>query len=112
MIFLARKKSIRKRKTISYTESSEEDHSSDQDYTEKPKRVSNLIFFHNYKYSYSNSIELIKKQESRRSKRLRGKANCDDMDKGDIIVETSEDKNTSSPAQPTMTSNTSEDTTL
>ncbi|CAG8665055.1 12410_t:CDS:2, partial [Funneliformis caledonium] len=86
-----KKKSTRKRKSVSYTESSEEeDHSSDQDYTEKPKR----------------------KQESRRSKRLRGKANCDDMDKGDITVETLEDENTSSPAQPTMVSNTSEDTTL
>ncbi|PKK72205.1 hypothetical protein RhiirC2_710553 [Rhizophagus irregularis] len=87
------KKSTGKRKSIRYhyTESSdEEDHSSDSDYTEKPER----------------------KQESRRSKRLRGKANCDDMDKGDIIVETSEDENTSHPTQPTMISNTSEDTTL
>ncbi|CAB5390027.1 unnamed protein product [Rhizophagus irregularis] len=86
-------KSTGKRKSIRYhyTESSdEEDHSSDSDYTEKPER----------------------KQESRRSKRLRGKANCDDMDKGDIIVETSEDENTSHPTQPTMISNTSEDTTL
>ncbi|PKY45430.1 hypothetical protein RhiirA4_443732 [Rhizophagus irregularis] len=53
-----------------------------------------------------------RKQESRRSKRLRGKANRDDMDKGDINVETSEDENKSSPAQPTMISNTSEDPTL
>ncbi|PKY20731.1 hypothetical protein RhiirB3_524509 [Rhizophagus irregularis] len=34
------------------------------------------------------------------------------MNKGDIIVETSEDENTSRPTQPTMISNTSEDTTL
>ncbi|CAG8579517.1 13471_t:CDS:2 [Funneliformis mosseae] len=88
-----KRKSTRKRKSIRYryTESSdEEDHSSDPDYTEKSER----------------------KQESRRSKRLRGKANRDDMDKGDINVETSEDENKSSPAQPTMISNTSEDTTL
>ncbi|CAG8756504.1 405_t:CDS:2, partial [Rhizophagus irregularis] len=87
-----KRKSTRKRKSIRYryTESSDENHSSDPDYTEKSER----------------------KQESRRSKRLREKANCDDMDKGDIIVETSEDKNTSRPAQPTMISNTSEDTTL
>uniref|UniRef100_U9TTC3 Uncharacterized protein n=1 Tax=Rhizophagus irregularis (strain DAOM 181602 / DAOM 197198 / MUCL 43194) TaxID=747089 RepID=U9TTC3_RHIID len=85
-----KRKSTRKRKSIRYryTESSDENHSSDPDYTEKSER------------------------ESRRSKRLREKANCDDMDKGDIIVETSEDKNTSRPAQPTMISNTSEDTTL
>ncbi|CAG8622063.1 1827_t:CDS:2, partial [Ambispora leptoticha] len=84
-----KKKSTRKRKSICYIESSEGDHSSDLDYTEKPKR----------------------KQKSR-SKRLRGKANCNDMDKGDIIVETSEDENTLSLAQSTMTSNISENTTL
>ncbi|CAB4494868.1 unnamed protein product [Rhizophagus irregularis] len=83
------KRSTRKRR-YRYTESSDEDHSSDPDYTEKSER----------------------KQESRRSKRLRGKANRNDMDKGDINVETSEDENKSSPAQPAMISNTSEDTTL
>ncbi|CAB5210942.1 unnamed protein product [Rhizophagus irregularis] len=84
-----KRKSTRKRR-YRYTESSDEDHSSDPDYTEKSER----------------------KQESRRSKRLRGKANRNDMDKGDINVETSEDENKSSPAQPAMISNTSEDTTL
>ncbi|PKY26898.1 hypothetical protein RhiirB3_389905 [Rhizophagus irregularis] len=78
-----RKKPARKRKSICYTESSEEeDHSSDQDYTEKPRK------------------------KEPRSKRLREKANRDGMDKGDIIIKTSEDENTPSPAQPTMTSNT------
>ncbi|RGB21889.1 hypothetical protein C1646_94305 [Rhizophagus diaphanus] len=73
-----KKRSTRKRKSISYlrTEcSEEEDHSSDPDYMEKPRR----------------------KQESR-SKRLREKANCDTLEK-------------SSPAQSTVTSNTSEDNT-
>ncbi|CAB4402389.1 unnamed protein product [Rhizophagus irregularis] len=84
-----RKKLARKRKSIYYTESSEEeDHSSDQNYTEKLKK------------------------KKFRSKRLHEKANRDGMDKDDIIIKTPEDENTPSPAQPTMTSNISEDTTL
>ncbi|CAG8588242.1 3265_t:CDS:2 [Paraglomus brasilianum] len=64
------KRSTRKRKSICYSESSEEDHLSDPDYAEKSER----------------------KQKSR-SKRSRGKAN---RDKGIIIpsVETSEEQTT------------------
>ncbi|UZN99323.1 uncharacterized protein OCT59_000601 [Rhizophagus irregularis] len=58
-----RKKPARKRKSICYTESSEEeDHSSDQDYTEKPRK------------------------KEPRSKRLREKANRDGMDKEDTTL--------------------------
>jgi hypothetical protein len=71
-----------------------------------------LIFFtvsHYHKCSdYSESI----KNQKPRSKRSRVKAKDDGMDKGDLIIETSEDENTTSLAQPTMSSNTSEDTTL
>ncbi|CAI2194595.1 12069_t:CDS:2 [Funneliformis geosporum] len=89
-----KKRSTGKRKSICYshshTESSkEEDHSSDPDYIEKPRRN--------------------KKPRSNRSRR---KVERDGMDKDDIIEETSEDKNTPSSAQLTMTSNISEDTTL
>ncbi|CAG8813654.1 16644_t:CDS:2, partial [Gigaspora margarita] len=38
-----RQKSTRKRKSICYTEGSEEDHSSDSDYREKPKRKQEII---------------------------------------------------------------------
>ncbi|PKY35001.1 hypothetical protein RhiirB3_175339 [Rhizophagus irregularis] len=41
------KRSTRKRR-YRYTESSDEDHSSDPDYTEKSERVSNLMFFHSF----------------------------------------------------------------
>ncbi|POG58380.1 hypothetical protein GLOIN_2v922121 [Rhizophagus irregularis DAOM 181602=DAOM 197198] len=59
-----RKKPARKRKSICYTESSEEeDHSSDQDYTEKPRK------------------------KEPRSKRLREKANRDGMDKDTTLCE-------------------------
>ncbi|CAG8708759.1 10088_t:CDS:2 [Cetraspora pellucida] len=66
------KKSTRKRKTICYLESSEEDHLSDQDYTEEPK-----------------------KNKKSRSTRSRRKAERDSMDKDDIINESSEDENIS-----------------
>jgi hypothetical protein len=53
----------RKRKSISYTESSEEeDHSSDPDYTEKPKRVSSssIIMGDTFKYdSTRNKVSVI-----------------------------------------------------
>ncbi|CAI2178972.1 7732_t:CDS:2 [Funneliformis geosporum] len=77
--------------SICYAESEEEEHSSDLDYTENPKRVSNLIFFftasHDHKCFDSDS-KSIRKQEPR-SKRTRGKVSSD---KGiiDPSIETSE----------------------
>ncbi|RIA99768.1 hypothetical protein C1645_730679 [Glomus cerebriforme] len=80
---------VRKRKLISYTESSEEeDHSLDPDYTEK------------------QSI----KNKKLSSNRSCGKAKRDGMDKDE--KETLEDENTPSSVQLTMISNTLEDTTL